>query len=325
MRETEYVYAVARVRVNELGLLTPSDFEQLIQSRSYEDAVSLLAQKGWSFAKEQNDYLAVLEEERRKTWSLLAEIAPDLRELDALIISNDFQNLKAAIKSFFTKEDITQLIAKPTVYPVEEVLEAVRLKEFESLPLLLQEPASLAYEAVVILESGRLADMVLDKATLNAAIKLAKEVDSEALTEITQLNGAVANVNIAIRSAAIGKGTDFMQEAMCDTDLLDKAELSSVALEGQQNLVSYVSSTLGEAAGIALEKGLTSFEKWHDERLLELVEKAKYTAFGLAPICAYFIVREIELKNVRIILQAKLNDFSQDIIRQRVRLSNVNI
>ncbi|HOO26199.1 MAG TPA: V-type ATPase subunit [Clostridiales bacterium] len=325
MRETEYVYAVARVRVNELGLLTPSDFEQLIQSKSYEDAASLLAQKGWPFTKDQNDYLTVIEAERKKTWSLLSEIAPDLRELDALIISNDFQNLKAAIKSFFTKEDISGLMAEPTVYPAEEVLEAVKLKEFDKLPHLLRDPAVLAYEAVVKLESGRLADMALDKATLNAAIKLAQEVGSEALTEIAMLNGAVANVNIAYRSAAIGKGADFMLNAMCETDLVDNEELISAALEDRQKLVSYVSGALGEKAGSSLEEGLTAFEKWHDERLLELVEKAKYTAFGLAPICAYFIVREIELKNVRIILQAKQNGFSQDIIRQRVRLSNVNI
>ena len=42
MHENEYAYAVARIRANELNLLTPAETEQLISAESYEAALRLL-------------------------------------------------------------------------------------------------------------------------------------------------------------------------------------------------------------------------------------------------------------------------------------------
>ncbi len=48
MHETEYAYAVARIRANETKLLTRADIDQLIEAESYEAAVRLLADKGFA-------------------------------------------------------------------------------------------------------------------------------------------------------------------------------------------------------------------------------------------------------------------------------------
>ena len=42
MHENEYAYAVARIRANEVNLLTPAETEQLISAESYEAALRLL-------------------------------------------------------------------------------------------------------------------------------------------------------------------------------------------------------------------------------------------------------------------------------------------
>lgn len=45
MHENEYAYAVARIRANEVNLLTPAETEQLISAESYEAALRLLGDK----------------------------------------------------------------------------------------------------------------------------------------------------------------------------------------------------------------------------------------------------------------------------------------
>ena len=46
-QDTDYAYAVARVRSNELSLLTEADTEQLIEAESYDEAMQKLADSGW--------------------------------------------------------------------------------------------------------------------------------------------------------------------------------------------------------------------------------------------------------------------------------------
>ena len=69
----------------------------------------------------------------------------------------------------------------------------------------------------------------------------------------------------------------------------------------------------------SLKEGLTAFEKKCDELSAQQMTEAKYTAFGPDPLAAYYNAVETETKNVRVILSAKLNGFSAETIRARVR------
>ena len=77
MHENEYAYAVARIRANEVNLLTPAETEQLISAESYEAALRLLGDKGWHTDGVGHDYASMLEEHVNAAWQLLKESAPD--------------------------------------------------------------------------------------------------------------------------------------------------------------------------------------------------------------------------------------------------------
>ena len=49
-KDTNYVYAVANIRVKEMGLLTRSDVDAMLAAPTLEDAVRLLEDKGWQGA-----------------------------------------------------------------------------------------------------------------------------------------------------------------------------------------------------------------------------------------------------------------------------------
>ena len=73
MHENEYAYAVARIRANEVNLLTPAETEQLISAESYEAALRLLGDKGWHTDGVGHDYAPMLEEHVNAAWRLLKE------------------------------------------------------------------------------------------------------------------------------------------------------------------------------------------------------------------------------------------------------------
>ena len=73
-KDTDYAYAVARVRSNELSLLTEADTEQLIEAESYEAAMNKLADLGWGEVSKDTDYASYLEDYFAKHWAFLEEI-----------------------------------------------------------------------------------------------------------------------------------------------------------------------------------------------------------------------------------------------------------
>ena len=64
-------------------------------------------------------------------------------------------------------------------------------------------------------------------------------------------------------------------------------------------------------------------EKYMDDFLIDLVKKSKYTALGPEPLLGYFVGKENEILNLRIILTGKMNNLSGSVIRERLRQSYV--
>ena len=199
MHENEYAYAVARIRANEVNLLTPAETEQLISAESYEAALRLLGDKGWYTDGVGHDYAPMLEEHVNAAWQLLKESAPDASLLDALVINNDFFNLKAALKAKFSDLDPSDYVVKPSVWDPAEIIGCVERNELDSLPECMRDCAEAAYDAIVKLESGRLADTAIDTAALKTRKQFAEKSGSSLLMKEVELSCAAADIKTALR------------------------------------------------------------------------------------------------------------------------------
>ena len=133
MHETEYAYAVARIRANETKLLTRADIDQLIEAESYEAAVRLLADKGFA-VPEKGESFDIAEKDLSGAWELIEECAPDAELLEALVIANDFTNLKAAVKCVFSDLDPAAYYIYPCVTDTAVMTEAIKNNDLELLP-----------------------------------------------------------------------------------------------------------------------------------------------------------------------------------------------
>ncbi len=318
-KDTDYAYAVARVRSNELSLLTEADTEQLIEAESYEAAMNKLADLGWGEVSKETDYAEYLENYFATHWEFLEEILDDIHELDLLLIQNDMQNLKAALKSLVLPTPVDGIYSQSTVYETEKIVEAVKNKEWKELPDFMQEPAEEVYGVLTTTANGQLADAIIDKATLERILFLGNSTGSSVLANIAERKVATANIKTALRCAKTGKSKDFIERSLADCASLNKSSLADAALSGQDAVLSYLEMTDYKEGAEQFKESTSKFEKWCDDILMECVSAAKYTPFGVEPIVAYYVARDAEVKTARIILSAKKNNLSADMIRERVR------
>lgn len=307
MGNTSYASAVAAVRAMENSLLTHSDIEQLIASKSKAEYNSLISAKG----SEQ----ATLED----VWDMLRAYAPNDRELEILLYKNDFHNLKAALKAVISGKEPQHYFILPTNLDLDKLVVAIKSKEYEYLPEYIRKTAQEAYELLTRTLDGQLSDSVIDTAALEAMQRAAYRHGGEFMRRYAEMTALYADIKTAYRCALMKKSKSFIETAVCGTSELDKDSLVRAALEGVDGLFAYLDNTQYSDAAKLLRESPAKFEKLCDDEMIELAQTARMTAFGTEPLAAYYLAKEAEIKNLRIISVCKESGTDRETITERMR------
>ena len=96
---------------------------------------------------------------------------------------------------------------------------------------------------------------------------------------------------------------------MAECDGVNVEQLIRAALAGEDEIAQYLEGTAYAKGAQALRESASAFERWCDNRMIEMLKPQKYEAFSVGPLLGYLIARETEIKTVRIILTGKQNGF----------------
>ena len=319
MNDLEYTYAVARIRALEASLLTDSVIEQLLACKDEEQCLQLLSEKGWGSRDAGEDAAAVLKREEEKTWEVIQEVAPDLAVFDVMSYQKLYHNLKAAIKEACTELTNEKIFYEDCSIPGREMLSIIENKEYGRLPDKMAAAAKEAYETLLQTRDGQLCDVIVDRAALEAISEAGKQASDEIIRIYAESTVALADIKIAVRCQKTGKSLEFMKRAMAECDSVNVDQLAKAAAAGADSLRDYLSGTSYAEGAEALEESPSAFERWCDNRMIEVIKPQKYNAFSVGPLVAYLLARQNEIKTVRIILTGKQNDFPEAAIRERIR------
>lgn len=317
----DYTYAVARIRGRENALLTGPAMEQLAASKSYDEALHFLAEKGWGDPDERLTAENLLAAEEKKTWALIGELEDDMSAFDVFCIADDYHNLKAAIKLAYTgaSMDTERLYVTGGTIDPQVIHRAVEEKDYGLLPKAMAEKAAEAYDTLLHTGDGQLCDVILDRASLEAVYEAGKRADNEVLKEYAVLTVVAADIKIAVRCGQVGKSLDFIGRALAPCDELNTEALAHAALGGAESVAEYLSGTDYAQAAEALKESPAAFERWCDNLIIRHMKPQKTNPFTIGPLAAYILARRNEIKCARMVLSGKLNNLPDDIIRERLR------
>ena len=317
--DKSYAYAVARLRHAELKLLNKSFVDQLISAKTAEDAARQLRDRGWGSGEEDESFEDLLSYETKATWSYVEELVPDLEVFNVFRYREDYSNIKAAIKESKLDEDYPGIYTEYGTVPPETIRAAIRGRNYALLPPAMAETAEKAHETFLKTGDGQLSDIMTDKACLEAMREAGKASGDPFIEEYAQLEAAAADIRIALRAYHTGKGREFLEEAMADSDILSVSSLINAALAGSDAIAAFLGATDFALGAEALKTSGQAFELWCDNMINDRMQSMHYASFGAGPIAAYIIARTNEIKSVGVILFGKQNGFSEQTIRERVR------
>ena len=321
MADNGYIYAVARIRSQELHLLNAQFLESLVSSGSEEAALKMLAEKGWG--SEGQNAEEILTGEEQKIWDLIGELVKDLSVFNVFRCENDYHNLKAAIKEACTGGTHPGIYVEDGTFPAKKMEEAVSAREFTALPERMREPAERAMDTLLQTRDGQLCDCILDRAALEAIRDAGRVSGSDLLALYGELTAAAGDIKIAVRALRTGKDRDFLSVALADCGTLDTGRLADAASDSMEALAAYLDTTPYSGAVEELKKSLCSLERWCDDLMIEKIRPQLTNCFGLDPLAAYILARRTEIKSVRIILTCLRNSCPDYVMRERVRATYV--
>ena len=329
IKDTDYLYASARIKSLEKNLLTRDKLERMSEARTTEDALKLLNESGWPeiISPTMAAMEEVLSSRRSEAFALIRSLAPDKRLPDVFLIKYDYHNLKALLKSEAIFDDAEALLIESGKLPVRQLKLMLQENSFSAMSRQMAASIAEARDVLARTQDPQLLDLILDKAMYADMLDIAKSVGSKFLTDYVILMIDSVNLRVAVRLRRMGKGTEALRYA-----LIPGGDVSASRLLGDvtPDLIEAVfnTSSLAAAAHIGAralrgEASLSDVDMACDDELLKYLKKAKYIAFGAEPLIGYLAAVEAELTSVRTVITGRLAGLAADMITERLRDSYV--
>lgn len=246
-------------------------------------------------------------------------MAKDPFELEVLLLPNDFNNLKVSIKAVVLDKDPENYFVESGTVDRQLILTAIKNKEYNLLPDYMRESAKNAFDVFIHTQDSQLCDTIIDNSFLKKLEDISRVSNIDLIKNYTELFVAAANIRVAVRACKTNKTIKFLDTSLVLCKTLDLKNLKAAALKSIESIYEYLSTTVYYDAVPHLKASMVLFEKWYDNKIMDLIKKEKSNPFTIAPIIAYALARQNELKVVRIIFSGKRNGVLDDALRERLR------
>ncbi|MBQ8207195.1 MAG: V-type ATPase subunit [Clostridia bacterium] len=323
-KETDYLYASARVRAAENRLIGADKMEAAIAARDASEIEGLI--ESIDVRNKSEDKLSAY---LADAYSFIAEISPDNGIASFLRYGYDCNNIKAALKCHFRETDSSEMLFSFGTVSDERILKMPVSQDFSALPKHMSEAAAEAFDAYAKTGDPQLIDIILDKACFADMLEAAKESGEAFAAELVRMKIDLVNIMMCVRILRMGGGAsekDVLRRSLISGGYIDEEKLFDEA-QTEPGIASFLSGTeYSSLSEFFTEDGrisLAEIERRCDDLYMKKVKNTKVLPFGAPILCAYLVAAEYEVKNLRIILAGKRAGLSPERLRERVRVGYV--
>ena len=301
---SDYIFPCVVIRSREVDLLSREELLRLLDLKSVQDIMNVLADHGYGDGKElenPRDFEKVLSENMKETYDTIYSTIPDEKELSFFKYPNDYHNLKVLLKAEFLKSDASHLLIDSGTIPADKLQDMLRRRDFSLMTVEMRQAVDEAIELFAKSRDPQEIDLRLDKACYKDMLSDAEESGNQFLQEYVKKLIDSLNIDAFARLKEVGKPRAFFKRVFLDGGNLD------------ENAVEQ------RAAAIVNEVSLSGVEKYLDAQRMEFVKDALYVPFGIEPVVGYLEAKEAEVMNLRMILTGKISGMDDMLIRERLR------
>ncbi len=318
-----YMFQSAQARTLEMQLLSRAMLMDMVNADSFESAVAALSSTEYAVASGSG--LGVVEEmlagRRLAVRSLFADWMLDGRITKLFKSRTDYANLRLAIRRVVTDRPVGDDYSDEGNVPAEMLKQILNEQSFDLLPDYLSEAAD---EAVLgYYQNKRIPqiDLAIDRAQYRHFLQTAAEVGSLFLTGLFRVMVDLTNIRTMLRVKMIDgdlRGT-LLEGGFIEPERYERGLEAGFeglgALFGGTPYQRIVDLGAGYAAS---EKSFLKVEQECDAYLMGFLKSTSTITAGPQPLIAYLLIKEHEIRTVRLILTARKSGLDTRLIQDRV-------
>jgi V/A-type H+-transporting ATPase subunit C len=329
-----YIYQTAQIRVLEMQMLSPATFLDMANAESFEAAADLLtaseyalppglAKSGQALAEMEN----ILRLRRSAVRELFSDFMIDEPIVELFRTRDDFANLRLAVRRTVTEKPLgTDYSTDGNVPP--ELFEQIFAEESGPddrpvFPDYVQQTVEQAILAYYQQKDIRQIDYAIDKFQAEYNLNKAHELESIFLLGLFRIQIDLTNIRTMLRLkfTESEQRNVFLRGGFIELErFIQGAELGYEALAPLFFVTPYYRVVEAGANYLASNKSFLKAEQQCDEFFTGFLKSTIQITVGPQPIIAFLLMKENEIRKVRLILTAKKNHLDTKLILDRLGL-----
>lgn len=328
-----YGYAVARLRALENRLLDESAFQRMIDCDTLEAAVRVLGETPYSAwlmeLKSPLDFDRAIEAELHHSYTEIETFVPNRGLISLLRLVYDVHNVKTLMKSQFLtaqgEKRRLDLLTSLGNIDTNKLILAIEGEEYWELPYGFSQAIPKAFAVWEQTHNALAVEKIFDSVYFKALLEIAVRLGMQQIENWVRCRIDGENLKTLLRLSRIdmdhGTATSFLHGG----GLIPINRLTPLVTEPVENWgrllafadIGVLLTPFSEEANF--NDLLVQYEKELDNFLTDVIAISRFSAFEPANVIRYLWGKEIEAKNLRVVLVSVANGVEKNSIRGLLR------
>ena len=320
----EYGFATGLVRALETRMLTKATLVDMANADDFQAVVEILGAGEYAIERGAKNFTEIenmLLSSRTAVRKLFSDIMIDEEIVELFRTRDDFANMRLAMRRMLTEKPIGTDYSDGGNIPAIVIEEAFSTENYGILPDYMQEIIEQAVLAYHQHKDIRQIDYILDDEQAQYNLQRAEQLKNIFLSGLFRMQIDLANIRTMLRLKfrQAENGGLFLKGGFLEIDRLKYALESSYEALGQLFFVTPY-SRLVEAgcAYLSAKKSFLVLEHLCEEHLGGFLATTNQIIAGPQPVIAYLLMKENEIRLVRLILTSKKNSLDKQLILERI-------
>ncbi len=318
-----YVYATARVRVLETLMLKRAMLSELAHADGFETAAELLSGTEYAVGRQASaeEIEQVLLARRRQVRQLFVQLVEEPGVVQMFQAREDFSNMRLAVRRVVTDRPLGTDYSPEGTVPAEEFEEIFEQENYQRFPEYLQEAVEAAILAYYENKDVRQIDYAIDRVEAAWRVRHSQAIGSVFCLSLSRIRIDLHNIRTLLRLKAAERQErfHFLPDGFIETArFIQGLEHNYDALVPLFYATPYL-ELVEEGTRYLREKGsFLALERGCEDYLMEFLKTTRQLAAGPQPIAAYLLMKEAEIRTVRMLLMGKKNGLSTELLLDRL-------
>jgi len=319
-----YVFQTAQVRVLEMQMLTKTALLDMANAESFEAAADLLSATEYALPRAGKRFAEmddILRARRQAVRQLFADLILDRSIGQLFRTRDDFANLRLAVRRTLTKKPLGTDYSPDGNFPPEQFAEVFEQENYNLFPDYMADAAEQAVLAYYKDKDVRQIDYAIDRVQAEYNLKRARHLESIFLLGLFRIQIDLTNIRTLVRLkfTESEQRNVFIDGGFIELERFERGlDLGYEALGPLFFVTPYYEVVQAGAGYLAQNKSFLAAEQRCDVHLIGFLKSTVEVIAGPQPIIAYFLMKENEIRTVRLILTAKKNFLDTQLILDRI-------